>query len=125
MAQNITIKGLARLNRKLGRMPRAIEEAAREAVKDEVAETARDERQLAPVDTRNLVESIVEEVAKDGLSGAVYPTADYAAYVNDGTSNHPAQPFATSAGKLARRRFRKRTKELAEDIRHRLTGGRA
>lgn len=123
MAQNITIKGLARLDRKLARMPRAIEEAARQAVKDEVADTARDERQFAPVDTRELVDSIQEEIADDGMSGAVYPRAKHAAFVNDGTYSHPAQPFATSAGKLSRRRFRKRTKELAEDIRRRLAWG--
>ncbi len=123
MAQNITIKGLARLDRKLGRMPRVIEEAARQAVKDEVEATGRDMRQLAPVDTRELVESIQEEINEGGLSGQVYPRAPHAAFVNDGTYSHPAQPFATSTGKLSRRRFRKRTKELAEDIRRRLAWG--
>lgn len=120
MAQNVTIQGLARLDKKLARMPRAIEEAAREAVKAEVHDTAVDMRRLAPKDSGDLAASVQEDINDGGMSGTVSPRIYYAAFVNDGTYSHVAQPFATAAGKISRRRFRKRTVEIAASIRRKL-----
>lgn len=117
-----TIRGLAQLERKLGRLPRAIEEAARQAVKDEVKETAHDERRLAPRDTGALADSVQEEIDKGGLAGRVFPTVDYADDVNNGSRGRPPQPFATAAAKLARRRFPKRTVEITNEALRRLAG---
>lgn len=115
MAKNITIRGLAQLERKLGRLPAVIEEAARQAVKEEVTETARDMRRLAPHRTGELADSVQEEINDGGLSGTVSPRARHATFVNDGARGIPPQPFATAAGKLSRRRFRKRTEQITMD----------
>ncbi len=111
----VTIKGLKQLERKLGRLPATVREAAREAVRDEVSETAEDERRLAPRRTGTLIGSVVEEVDPGGLAGSVYPSARYATFVNNGARGVPPQPFATAAAKLAGRRFRKRTVEITND----------
>lgn len=123
MAKQVTIKGLAQLEKKLGRLPRAIDEAAREAVKEEVHETAVDMRRLAPKLTGELAESVQEEIAEGGLSGTVSPRARYATFVNDGARGIPPQPFATAAGKLTRRRFRKRTEQITSEALRRLGKG--
>lgn len=118
-----TIKGLAALERKLGRLPRVIDEAAREAVKAEARETAADERRLAPRLTGNLADSVQTEIDAGGLGANVYPTADYADDVNNGSRGRPPQPFATAAAKLARRRFKKRTAEITNEALRRLGQG--
>lgn len=123
MAKQVTIKGLAQLEKKLGRLPRAIDEAAREAVKEEVHETAVDMRRLAPKLTGELAASVQEEIAEGGLSGTVSPRARHATFVNDGARGIPPQPFATAAGKLSRRRFRKRTEAITSEALRRLGKG--
>lgn len=123
MGKNITIRGLAQLEKKLGKLPAVIAEAARQAVKEEVGETADDMRRLAPRLTGGLAESVQEEISEDGLSGTVSPKARYATFVNDGARGIPPQPFATAAGKLSRRRFRKRTEEITAEALRRLGNG--
>lgn len=117
------IKGLAQLERKLGRLPSVIDEAARQAVKDEAHETAQDERRLAPRRTGDLADSVQTEFDKGGLGASVHPTARYASFVNNGARGIPPQPFATAAGKLARRRFKKRTIEITNEALRRLGRG--
>lgn len=123
MPRNITIRGLAQLEKKLGKLPAVIAEAARQAVKEEVAETADDMRRLAPRLSGDLAESVQEEISDDGLSGTVSPKARYATFVNDGARGIPPQPFATAAGKLSRRRFKKRTEEITAEALRRLGQG--
>ncbi len=112
MTAKVQIKGLAQLNRKLGKLPRSIEAAARQAVEEQVEATGHDMRRLAPHRTGDLADSVQEEIAEDGLSGKVWPAARYAGFVNDGARGIPPQPFATAAAKLARRQFRKRTVDI-------------
>jgi HK97 gp10 family phage protein len=121
--KNLTIRGVKQLEKKLGRLPRVIDEAAREAVKEQVSETGDDMRRLAPKLTRELEESVQEEIDKTGLSGTVSPRARYAAFVNDGARGIPAQPFATAAAKLARGKFRKRTETITAEALRRLGKG--
>lgn len=123
MAKNITIRGLAQLEKKLGKLPAVIEQAAREAVREEVAATADDMRRLAPKRTGELARSVQEEISDGGLSGTVSPRARYATFVNDGARGIPPQPFATAAGKLSRRRFRKRTEQITAEALERLARG--
>lgn len=123
MASNIEIVGLPGLERKLGRLPRKIVEAAKLAVHQEVKETAQDERRLAPKLTGALADSVQEEFTGGGLRGSVAPRERYAQFVNDGARGVPPRPFATAAGKLARRRFRKRTIKLVDQAMARLSKG--
>lgn len=116
----VTIKGLAQLERRLGKLPGAIRKAARESVKAEVSDTADDERRLAPKLTGHLADSVQEEIYPDGQGGEVYPTARYAGFVNDGARGVPAQPFATAAAALTRKRFRKRTVDITNEAMRRL-----
>lgn len=67
---------------------------------DEIAEAVAEEaRHLAPVDTGLLAASIkVEQETLDGNPGAVIVAGvPYAAYVEVGTSDTPAQPFLRPA----------------------------
>jgi len=123
MARRIEIKGLRQLERKLGGLPHSVRKAARESVREEVSETADDERRLAPRRTGTLIGSVQEEISPGGLGGAVWPTARYAQYVNDGARGVPPQPFATAAAKLARRRFKKRTIGITNEALRRLGKG--
>lgn len=118
MAQKVTIAGIKSLERKLGKLPAVVEDGLREAVKAQLKATAEDERQLAPRDTGELADSIQTETADGGLGGIVAVTADHATYVNNGTRDTPAQPFATAAAKLARKQFPDRVvDELNEAVR--------
>jgi HK97 gp10 family phage protein len=123
VATTVTIKGLKQLERKLGRIPAHMQRAAIKAVKDEVGETAEDERRLAPKRTGELADSVQEEITSGGLGGRVWPRARYARFVNDGARGVAAQPFATAAGKLTRRRFKKRTEKLVDAALRRLAKG--
>lgn len=61
----------------------------------EIAETA---KRLVPVDTGNLRESIQSmQGASDPLTATVEVGADYAAYVEEGTSRMAAQPYLEPA----------------------------
>ncbi len=123
MVKRVQIKGLAQLQRKLGKLPRTIERAAARSVKAEVGETADDMRRLAPKLTGHLAESVEERVSESGLSGTVAPTARYATFVNDGARGVPAQPFATAAARLSRKRFKARTVEIENEALRRLAAG--
>jgi HK97 gp10 family phage protein len=52
---------------------------------------------LAPVDTGNLKNSIQGDVSANGKTGTVTAHAEYAAYVEMGTSRTPAQPYLLPA----------------------------
>lgn len=110
-----TVIGLGSLNRKLRKMPELVTEAAWSAIRAEVKQTASEVRANAPVDTGELVKSVRERVQKSGMQGQVAVTAEHAQYVNDGTRDMPARPFATSAGVQARARFPGRVREHLDE----------
>lgn len=60
-------------------------------------DTERDGMAFTPVDTGNLKNSWVTTVRPGLLLGETGPTADYAAYVNDGTSTQAPNPFVDKA----------------------------
>jgi HK97 gp10 family phage protein len=123
MVKRVTFVGVARLKRKLGKLPGSIERAARRSVKDETKETAADMRRLAPKLTGHLAESVQEELTANGLGGRVWPSARYAQFVNDGARGVAAQPFATAAAKLSRKRFKARTVKIEKEALKRLAAG--
>ena len=61
------------------------------AIRKTAKDIERDAKVLAPVDTGNLRNSITSTVR--GLTGEVGPTADYGAYVEEGTSRMGPQPY--------------------------------
>ena len=72
-------------------------QAAMERVVDLIVQKA---QALAPVDTgrlRSSVEGAVVKMSNDLISAQVQATAEYANYIEFGTSNMRAQPFLTPA----------------------------
>lgn len=82
---------LRAFTRDLGQVgPRVVKQAGL-AVRLATQGTERDAKILAPVDTGNLRSSIGSDI--DGLTGSVGPTAEYAEYVEEGTSRQAPQPY--------------------------------
>lgn len=79
----------------LGRSGFRITRKALKTVEKATLDTDRDWQALCPVDTGNLKNSGVTEVR--GLVGMTGPTADYAPYVNDGTSRMAGRHFVDTA----------------------------
>jgi HK97 gp10 family phage protein len=91
------LRAIAREQRAAG--PRAEALAAKVVLKS-LADIEADAKQLAPVDTGNLRNSISREITSDTFAGAggefggqVGPTASYGAYVEYGTSRMRPQPY--------------------------------
>jgi HK97 gp10 family phage protein len=107
---NVTIKGLDELARKLKALPEVVDRAGARAVKAETDETADDMRRGAPFKTGELRESIGSEYNAKTMTGRASATAKHADFVEHGTSDTPAQPFVEPAAARARRRFPDRVK---------------
>lgn len=108
--QNVSIKGLDELARKLKALPEVVDEAGARAVKAETEETADDMRRSAPYKTGALRESIGSEYDAKTMTGRATATAKHAGFVEHGTSDTPAQPFVEPAAARARHRFPDRVK---------------
>jgi HK97 gp10 family phage protein len=80
-----------------------IDTAAKEALEEEAEAIAEEMRAAVPVDSGELRDSI--SVDADGSEARITADAPYAAFVEHGTSDTPAQPFAGPAAEAARRRF--------------------
>jgi HK97 gp10 family phage protein len=104
----VTILGIRGLEGRLQSFD--ISEAVGAAIAEEVAAIANDMRQNAPQDTGELIDSISSDA--DGLSGVARVEAPYAGYVEFGTMNDPAQPFAMPAAERARYRFPNRVADF-------------
>lgn len=79
---------------------RKVPDTARKIVRKSVLDTERDGRAETPVDTGNLRGSWSSEFTgsnKFVAQGETGPTADYADYVNSGTSRQAPNPFAWRA----------------------------
>jgi HK97 gp10 family phage protein len=116
--KNVTIRGMDELARKLKALPEVVEAAARKSVKAETEEVADDMRMNAPFLTGELRESIGAEFNPKTITGRATATSRHAVFVENGTSDTPAQPFAEPAAERARRRFPDRAKaDLKEALR--------
>lgn len=78
-------------SRELNGAGRRVEKHGQTIVKAIVKAGVRNAQAIVAVDTGFLKGSITGEV--DGLQGEFGPTAEYGAYVEDGTSRTPAQPY--------------------------------
>lgn len=107
----VTIKGLDELERKLRSLPDVLERAVKTAVKDETEEVADDLRRNAPVDDGDLRDSTQAEILNKGLTGRAAMTARHATFVIHGTSDTPANDFATPVIARAERRFPDRVRD--------------
>lgn len=103
--QNINIRGIEDLERKLRKLPDVVRTAGGRAVKDETEETRDDMKRGAAVDTGDLRDSIQAEYNAKKLQGRAVATAAHAGFVEHGTDDTAAQPFAQPAAERARRRF--------------------
>lgn len=110
MAEKVTIKGLADLERKLAEAGSATRAAAEKAVSEEANATRDDARRLAPVKTGELRRSIRAEA--EGLTGDVKARARHATFVEHGTYRDKAQPFMRPAADRARLRLPKRAAKI-------------
>ncbi|MCI0632519.1 MAG: hypothetical protein L0206_01155 [Actinobacteria bacterium] len=117
----VTVKGKPEFRRRLRALRTDMRRAADRSVAEETDELGDDMRRRAAVgDARRgrrgrppLRSSI--ETRHDGLDGSARSTAPHAKWVEQGTSSHPAQPFARPAAEAARRRFPRRVRRLIEE----------
>lgn len=91
MSFSIEIKGTDGLKQQLREMANLKE--MKDAVKTNAAELQANAKKNVRKDTRFLMRSITIDIANDGLSARVYPTADYAAYQEWGTRFMSPQPY--------------------------------
>lgn len=104
-----TVQGIAQLKAALDTTQKEIETAARSAIAAEAQAIRTDERAFVPVLTGELQAGI--EARVDGLTAEVgiWDTKLWwAIFIEWGRSSAAAQPFATPAAEIARRRFPQR-----------------
>ncbi len=130
MASAVRIIGLAKLQKKLSRMPKVAKDEIRkalEAAADEIVEMA---KRLAPVDQGELRDSIgwtwgkapkgaitLGKVAEASLAGDLTITifagnseAYYARFIEFGTQKMPAQPYFYPAYRATKKRAKSRVR---------------
>ncbi len=102
MSVHINLDGLHRVQRELPNRIAAELNSAAESMESLA-------KQLAPVDTGFMRDSIAQTETADGnrLRAVVESPADYSLYVEYGTVNMSAQPFFTPAFESAKRQLNK------------------
>lgn len=104
-----TIVGLSKMKADLARAAAKIQQAADDAVDEGAEAVAQGMRAGAPVDTGELVDGIAVRPAEDGVGKDVGVfDVGHAGFVEFGTEDTPAQPFAQPAAEAERRRLPKR-----------------
>lgn len=73
-------------------------------------------KNMVPVDTGALKNSINTEFEKGGLTAIVAPHMEYAAFVEYGTRRMSAQPYMTPAAEAVRPSFIAAMKQMLEEI---------
>jgi HK97 gp10 family phage protein len=105
MPKAANVRGAGELSRKLKQLPKVVDKSSVESIRVETNNIANDLRRLAPRDTGDLAESVQAEVRAKQLRGIAAVTAEHAKFVNFGTTENEAQPFADVAAELSRDRF--------------------
>lgn len=106
------------LKSNLSKIARLAPHLASEALIQTGADIADIAKQLVPVDTGALRQSIgsVPESSEKVIVGAGNGPVDYAAHVEYGTSRSAAQPFLTPAFAQAEETFKKRLAEKMKEL---------
>lgn len=108
--KTVTVKGLPKLLVKLARLDPVVRAASGRAVEGETFDVRDDMKRGAPVKTGELRDSIQAEYDEKLIRGRAVATARHAGFVEHGTDDTRAQPFAQPAAEVSRRRFPKRAK---------------
>jgi HK97 gp10 family phage protein len=106
--KGVSIHGMPKLLAKLNELPWLVRKAGGRAVKGETEAVRDDMKRGAPIKTGALRESIQAEYDERLLRGRAVATAKYAGFVENGTDDTRAQPFAQPAAERSRRRFPRR-----------------
>lgn len=109
--QNVNIVGIDDLEKKLRKLPEVVKAAGARAVKAEAEETRDDMKRGAPRDTGDLQDHMQAEYDAKTITGRAVATSKHAGFVEHGTEDTPAQPFAQPAAERARRRFPQRVRD--------------
>lgn len=99
------VTGTDRLKSQLIAMAERMVKAAAQAERDGAEDVQEDMRAFVPVDSGRLRDSIRVEEAGSGLNVGPGDEVDYAMYVEYGTSEIAAQPYAGPAADRARSAF--------------------
>lgn len=87
------VDGLTEIDYKLRDLPGAFRRLAAEAIETGAAIMESEAKGRVPVDSGDLMNSIGTNIREDGLQAAVGSGLFYAAWVEVGTSDTPAQPY--------------------------------
>jgi len=110
MKVDIKIEGLKEIEKNIDIYAKYMDigvQAAMEEVIDLIATKARD---MAPVDTgklRNSIQWTVRKMTKDLVTGSVMANIEYAKYIELGSSNRPPDPFLEPALEEGIKRLKK------------------
>lgn len=107
------VEGLERLKRRFAKIPAKIRAEVRIALEKSADELVSTQQQLVPIDRGDLQASIHKRDGRHDLSVEVVAGSDrafYAAFVEFGTVNTPAQPYFFPPYRALRKRFVARTK---------------
>ena len=99
----------------LGAVGPRVGRLANQVIRKTALDVERDAKQLAPVDTGNLRNSIGSSVGIGGLSAEISPTAEYAVFVEYGTSRMAPQAFMGPALDRNTPSFVKAVEQLARE----------
>lgn len=106
------VEGLARLKARFAKLPAKIKVEVRRSLEQSADELVAFQRRLVPVDDGDLRDSIQKRDGRHDLSVEVVAgnrKAFYAAMVEFGTVNAPAQPYFFPPYRTLRKRIRART----------------
>lgn len=105
MAGKVRVTGTGKLRAQLIAMAKRLEESGKVAERKGAEEVRDDMQVLVPVDSGRLRDSIRIEETGPGLDVGPGDEVDYSMFVEYGTSEMPAQPYAGPAADRARVRF--------------------
>src|SRR5690606_6884223 len=106
MASSVRITGMGKLRSQLTRLAVDMSKAADRAEREAAEETKRVMQELVPVDSGRLRDAIRIQEGASGLEVGPGDEITYSMYVEYGTSEMSAQPYAGPAADVARSQFR-------------------
>lgn len=107
---------LRRFAADLGNASQHIADRAGQVITKTALSIEADAKILAPVDTGFLQGSISTDLSGDRLTAEIGPTAEYAGYVEQGTSRMAPQPYLGPASDRWEPGFVQAMEQLAEDV---------